>query len=525
MAAKIGDKAVVLADLMTNPSIGTTIESITLVQSAELPITVGAEDYFTTSFAGDSLYMADVMITQTSCEIYIEGSDCYGNASYTSTDGKIYTFASASFRNYTTNARVNTYGQQFDLGIKVTLTGSEYGTLFIQSKVLDFGGIFNLQNALDDRLLLDYAGNEHRVDHLNFNNNGANILTNSLMSSTNTYAWAYTPAVNQYRVVPYVSNYYLDESTGDVYLLFKSSSEATRYLDLYDSNLGTFISETSVTKSASGFKFCNINTDIFVINNGYRYPNRAYTSGQTSVSGSYVSRAAIGTYKDQWLPQDIGIDTDPSQVAAGAKYFSNRGVLTGTLGTPSDNPYYDLANPLYMNILNNMIKQSSAIVGDSMWLQGNSTSGLFNGCKDCEAIPITTFMDTSNITTFSCMFDGLSKVTHLDLSNFNTSKGVRFQSMFRGMSSLQELDLSSFDFSGMTDNSWMFDGCTSLMKLDIRTWDLVNNVNYGYGYKDMFRGVPTDCLFIVKDETQKAQFTTKFSSWTNVKTVAEYTAN
>jgi hypothetical protein len=41
-------------------------------------------------------------------------------------------------------------------------------------------------------------------------------------------------------------------------------------------------------------------------------------------------------------------------------------------------------------------------------------------------------------------------------------------------------------------------------------------------YTNMFTGVPSNCLIIVKDSTQKTWLQSKFSNLTNIKTVAEY---
>lgn len=74
----------------------------------------------------------------------------------------------------------------------------------------------------------------------------------------------------------------------------------------------------------------------------------------------------------------------------------------------------------------------------------------------------------------------------------------------------------------------MFNGCINLMFIDVRDIIFSNitsgsdknimlgNRNYGY--------VPSNCLIIVKDDTEKEWFTINFSTWTNVKTVAEYEA-
>ena len=51
----------------------------------------------------------------------------------------------------------------------------------------------------------------------------------------------------------------------------------------------------------------------------------------------------------------------------------------------------------------------------------------------------------------------------------------------------------------------------------MRNFDFTNVASYS----TMFYNVPTDCLIIVKDDTAKTWITSKFTTLTNVKTVAE----
>lgn len=126
-------------------------------------------------------------------------------------------------------------------------------------------------------------------------------------------------------------------------------------------------------------------------------------------------------------------------------------------------------------------------------------------------------IDTSNVTNMNSMFSN-SKATILDLSNFDTSKVTNMGGMFAN-SSATTLDLSSFDTSNVTDMSYMFED-SKVTTLDIRNFDFTN-VTY---YNNMFRNVSTNCLIIVKDDTAKEWITSKFTTLTNVKTIAEYEA-
>ncbi|MCQ2533954.1 MAG: DUF285 domain-containing protein, partial [Clostridia bacterium] len=81
------------------------------------------------------------------------------------------------------------------------------------------------------------------------------------------------------------------------------------------------------------------------------------------------------------------------------------------------------------------------------------------------------YLDTSNVTSMSCMFYGCSSLNELDLSSFDTSNVTHIYGMFYGCSSLSELDLSSFNTLNVTNMSYMFYGCSSLNELDLSSFD------------------------------------------------------
>ena len=120
-------------------------------------------------------------------------------------------------------------------------------------------------------------------------------------------------------------------------------------------------------------------------------------------------------------------------------------------------------------------------------ISNNSCSYMFSYFKGTE-IPE---MDTSKVTNMAGMFSNSMSLTSLNLSNFDTSKVTNMDSMFYSCSKLTSLDIRNFDFTKVTS------------------------------YSAMFYNIPTDCLIIVKDDTAKTWVTSKFTTLTNVKTVAE----
>ena len=109
---------------------------------------------------------------------------------------------------------------------------------------------------------------------------------------------------------------------------------------------------------------------------------------------------------------------------------------------------------------------------------------------------------------------------YIDVSGIDISQSNNINGFFYACSNLKELDLSSWDCNYLSNASYLFQSCSSLMKIDMRTF-LFNNIASSYR-RNMFSGVPTNCLIIVKDQTQKNKVASDYPEMTNVKTVAEY---
>ncbi len=114
-----------------------------------------------------------------------------------------------------------------------------------------------------------------------------------------------------------------------------------------------------------------------------------------------------------------------------------------------------------------------------------------------------------------CNYKGVS--LNEEVSNLDTSLITNMMNMFQNCTKLLELNLSNFNTSNVTNMNYMFNSCEKLEKLDIRNFTFDKVINY-YG---MFIGFKTDCLIIVKDDTEKEWITSKFTNLTNVKTVDE----
>ena len=100
-------------------------------------------------------------------------------------------------------------------------------------------------------------------------------------------------------------------------------------------------------------------------------------------------------------------------------------------------------------------------------------SSMFNGCSNLTSVDLSN-SNTTNVTSMSYMFTSCSALTSLNLSNFDTSNVTNMRNMFQGCKSLTSLDLSSFDTSKVTNMYAMFQECGKLTSLDLSNFKTTN---------------------------------------------------
>ena len=108
---------------------------------------------------------------------------------------------------------------------------------------------------------------------------------------------------------------------------------------------------------------------------------------------------------------------------------------------------------------------------------------MFFGVSNLTNLNLSNF-NTSRVENMDGMFQNMSHLTTLNLSNFNTSKVTNMSFMFRSVSNLTTLNLSNFDTSNVTDMSWMFYGATNLTTLNLSSFDTskVTNMSQMFSY-------------------------------------------
>ena len=100
-------------------------------------------------------------------------------------------------------------------------------------------------------------------------------------------------------------------------------------------------------------------------------------------------------------------------------------------------------------------------------------SGMFDGCSGLTSLDLSNFK-TDNVTSMSNMFDGCSGLTSLDVSNFKTDNVTSMETMFAGCSGLTSLDVTGFKTDNVTSMETMFYQCSGLTSLDMSNFKTDN---------------------------------------------------
>ena len=109
---------------------------------------------------------------------------------------------------------------------------------------------------------------------------------------------------------------------------------------------------------------------------------------------------------------------------------------------------------------------------------------MFSDIPNLTTLNLSNF-DTSNVTNMGAMFRGVSNLTTLNLSNFDTSKVTNMGSMFFHASNLTTLNLSNFDTSKVMYMNSMFSDMYNLTALNLSSFDTSNVIDMAYMFSDM----------------------------------------
>lgn len=197
-----------------------------------------------------------------------------------------------------------------------------------------------------------------------------------------------------------------------------------------------------------------------------------FNIGEATFTGVYQYLDNMWNYAPTTLTA-VASDLYPDITA-----YSSSGLLTGSLGKNITNGY-------------DFIKLND-IVSNLEMTSVTNLDHAFNYCQS-EYIPITVTMDTSNVTSMVNCFVECTNLKSLDLRNWDTSKVEDFSYIFQNCSNLEELlGYETMVTSSAKNISGFFNGCSKLTNVDISEWDTSNVTNFAF----MFYGLPMNTINI-----------------------------
>ena len=103
-------------------------------------------------------------------------------------------------------------------------------------------------------------------------------------------------------------------------------------------------------------------------------------------------------------------------------------------------------------------------------------SAMFYQCSGLNDINLSNF-NTNKVTNMSCMFSYCSGLTNIDLSNFNTNNVTKMNCIFSYCSGLTNINLSNFNTNKVTDMGSMFSDCYGLTNINLSNFNTNNVTN------------------------------------------------
>ena len=118
-----------------------------------------------------------------------------------------------------------------------------------------------------------------------------------------------------------------------------------------------------------------------------------------------------------------------------------------------------------------------ACIGDIY--TGNNASNMFKGLTAITNIKFTNF-NSSSATNMSYMFSACNSLLEIDLSKINTSSVTTMHDMFAGCKSIKSFDLSEFDTRNVTSLHGTFYDCDGLTNLDLNSLNTSKVTDLGF---------------------------------------------
>ena len=109
-------------------------------------------------------------------------------------------------------------------------------------------------------------------------------------------------------------------------------------------------------------------------------------------------------------------------------------------------------------------------------------SSMFNACKMLNSVDVSGF-NTAKVTDMTRMFANCEMMRYLDVSNFNTSNVTDMSQMFWN-SGLKNLDLGNFNTAKVTNMAYMFLECSWLESVNLSGFNTAQVTDMRYMFQD-----------------------------------------
>ena len=176
-----------------------------------------------------------------------------------------------------------------------------------------------------------------------------------------------------------------------------------------------------------------------------------FTQGGTTVTKASITEIEI---MDSYTP-DSSVTVKSSWDASAAKDGSITCYVIGTKLIIAGNG----SGRIYLN------EESRDVFGSYSADTTFKNATSFLGC---------TLLDVSKCVNIWRAFGCMSKLTSLDVSNWNMENAGSVSQMFTGCYSLQSVDVSGWRFPKATAMNFIFCNCESLQSVDVSSWDTSN---------------------------------------------------
>ena len=455
-----GDMCVVHTSSIANMQVTDSVTAIIFPATVVLPSAIADDTIFISMSDENEDYYIDIMLSFNSFNFYIMGAGG-GNIAYTSTDGITYT-------------RTDSNGETITFGAPISCKYPEEWNdilgYFMQVGGITFEGLFEYKNSAWNYASLGLSPDLSTIFP------STTVYTNSGFQSglfpLKNGSWNSTFGADSVKTIQ-DAMHNLDNHTR----LFAGAMSTTAIIDIFNKVLkgdcsylfgSTPIAELDLTT----WDFSNV-TSLKGAFNGAK--------NLTTVNLQNTNLSNVVNFNDTFLGATALTTVD----FRGATFSSEQINVSGMFEN--------------MNI-------EHILFDDGVKLKVNTLSA-FEGMNN-------TLGPTDEAAE--------AFLTHVDDSALSTGA---LNYAFRYCSRLTRLDFSHLDLSNLTGIIHGIMNCNNLQFLDLRTIDFqkFTNTDPNIGsFAACLTSIPTDCLIIVGDATQKSILQSKRPALTNIKTVTEY---